>query len=87
MAKVWRLIIAIFFLVVGVAGLVLPIIPGIAFILVGLLALSTVYAPAGKIFEWLEDRHPEVHKHVAHWQNKLFPEVKQKGPLDVPEEP
>jgi uncharacterized membrane protein YbaN (DUF454 family) len=87
MRKIWRLILAFVFLIVGLAGLVLPIIPGLLFILLSFLAFSTVYEPAGRVFDWLEGRHPELHKHVVRWQQKLFPDAPQKGSIDIPKEP
>lgn len=75
MKKAIRLIIGVLFLVVGIAGLVLPVIPGTIFILLGLLAFSTVYEPVGRLFKRLENRYPHLHKHLAHWKDKLFPET------------
>ena len=75
MKKAIRLGIGIFFVVTGVLGLVLPIIPGILFILLGLLAFSTVYEPMGRIFDWLQKKYPKVNEPLQRWRKKLFPDI------------
>ena len=77
MKKAIRLIIGALFLVVGIAGLVLPVIPGTIFILLGLLAFSTVYEPIGRLFKVLESRYPHLHKHLTYWKDKLFPDANE----------
>jgi uncharacterized membrane protein YbaN (DUF454 family) len=74
MHKVWRIAIGVLFLIVGVLGLILPILPGTVFILLGLLAFSTVFEPVGHLFEWLREKHPKLHNILAHWREKLFPD-------------
>ncbi|HUK24302.1 MAG TPA: PGPGW domain-containing protein [Terriglobales bacterium] len=48
------------FLLLGVAGLFLPILQGILFILAGLMILSTQYAWAHRLLEHLRRRFPKI---------------------------
>mgnify|MGYP002623904634 CR=1 FL=1 len=75
MQKAIRLAVGVVFILVGIAGLILPIIPGTIFILLGLLAFSTVYEPVGKLFRVLESRYPHLHKHLERWRKRLFPDA------------
>jgi len=82
MQKVLRLGIAIVFLVLGLLGLVLPVIPGTLFLLLSFLAFSTVYEPAGRVFHWLKNRHPKLHTHAVRWRDRWFPDSASKRPKD-----
>ncbi|HEY5596145.1 MAG TPA: hypothetical protein VIL47_02685 [Candidatus Bipolaricaulota bacterium] len=73
-----RVALSLAFLALGVVGWVLPILPGWLFVLVGLLGLSTVYPPLRHPFELIKRRYPRLHAHLAHWQEKLFPEKDAK---------
>jgi uncharacterized membrane protein YbaN (DUF454 family) len=48
------------FLVLGIAGLFLPILQGVLFILVGLIILSTEYAWAHRLLTRLKHRFPRL---------------------------
>jgi uncharacterized protein len=48
------------FIVLGIAGLFLPVLQGILFLVVGLLILSREYAWARKLLARLEARFPQV---------------------------
>lgn len=48
------------FLLVGIAGLFLPFLQGILFILVGLAILSPQYLWARRTLEWAKRRFPRV---------------------------
>jgi uncharacterized membrane protein YbaN (DUF454 family) len=48
------------FLVLGVAGLFLPILPGIFFVLIGLMILSSEYRWAGRWIVALRSRFPQA---------------------------
>ena len=52
------------FILLGIAGLVLPILQGVLFIVVGLLFLSKEYVWAGKMLLWLKG-----------WVGKHFPKT------------
>jgi len=44
----------------GVAGLALPIVPGLAFILLGLVILSSRYVWAQRVLAWLRRKFPKA---------------------------
>lgn len=50
------------FILLGIAGLVLPILQGVLFILVGLALLSTQYAWARRLLARLRERYPKLHR-------------------------
>lgn len=50
------------FLLAGIAGLFLPILQGVLFILIGLLILSTEYVWAHHLLEKIKRRFPKVAK-------------------------
>lgn len=59
------------FLILGIAGLFLPFLQGILFILIGLSLLSHEYHWAREILIRLKRRYPKIHK--------KFKEVKEKS--------
>ena len=59
--KRWTLLAAgWFFIVLGIAGLFLPILQGILFLLIGLLILSSEYVWAHRILSRLRERFPRI---------------------------
>ncbi len=48
------------FIVLGIAGLFLPILQGILFLLIGLFILSTQYAWAHRLLHRLRERFPRI---------------------------
>jgi uncharacterized membrane protein YbaN (DUF454 family) len=48
------------FLVLGIAGLFLPVLQGILFILIGLIILSTHYTWARRLLTYLRRRFPRI---------------------------
>ena len=59
--KRWLMIAAgWFFIVLGIAGLFLPVLQGILFLLIGLLILSSEYVWAHRILSRLRQRFPRV---------------------------
>ncbi len=52
------------FILVGIAGLVLPILPGVLFLIVGLVILSTEYLWAHHVLTKLTSRFPSVAAHL-----------------------
>lgn len=62
-ARVKRIAIEVFgwiFIVLGIAGLFLPVLQGILFLLIGLFILSTQYAWAHRLLHRLRERFPTV---------------------------
>jgi uncharacterized membrane protein YbaN (DUF454 family) len=54
----------------GIAGLALPFVPGVVFILLGLVILSSQYVWAQRMLGWLRRKFPKaVHFADLHWEN------------------
>jgi uncharacterized membrane protein YbaN (DUF454 family) len=54
----------------GIAGLALPFVPGVVFILLGLVILSSQYVWAHRMVTWLRRKFPKsVHFADLHWEN------------------
>ena len=67
------------FVLVGIAGLFLPVLQGILFILIGLFILSTEYIWAHHLLEKVGQRFPRVARPLAlareksaHWLRRIF---------------
>ncbi len=65
------------FILLGIAGLFLPVLQGILFIAIGLVLLSTEYAWAHRTLDWLKKRFPRAghhvdraHSHVRRWRGE-----------------
>jgi uncharacterized membrane protein YbaN (DUF454 family) len=69
----------------GVAGLFLPILPGILLILIGLTVLSTEYHWARRLVAKLGQKHPEAHQKLQNLLNrytKATPQTNSSSPGD-----
>jgi len=67
------------FLLLGVAGLFLPVLQGILFILIGLIILSSEYVWAHRLLERLRNRFPAIARkaddaqvRAAGWMRRVF---------------
>jgi uncharacterized membrane protein YbaN (DUF454 family) len=65
------------FILLGIAGLFLPILQGILFLLIGLLILSTEYVWARQLLQRLQSRFPRIaaqmdqaHRRASRWMKK-----------------
>lgn len=56
--------------IIGVAGLFLPIIPGLVFIAFSLFLLSTRFSFVRRWLETLERKYPAVAEKVREWREK-----------------
>ena len=54
------------FILLGVAGLFLPVLQGILFLFIGLIILSTEYVWAHHLLHRLRERFPGLAKHADH---------------------
>ncbi|HWR35519.1 MAG TPA: PGPGW domain-containing protein [Clostridia bacterium] len=54
------------FIILGIAGLVLPVLQGILFLLIGLIILSTECAWAHNLLQGLRNRFPRIAAHINH---------------------
>lgn len=68
------------FVALGVAGLILPILQGVLFLLIGLTLLSTEYAWARKLLQKLRERFPSLAARLdtgkwraRAWLQRIFP--------------
>ena len=62
--RILLLIVGWIFIVLGIAGLFLPILQGILFIVIGLIILSSEYVWAHKLLAQLRQRFPGIAKHA-----------------------
>ena len=60
-----------FFILLGIAGLFLPFLQGILFLIVGLVILSKESKTAHRILEYWKERHPELHSKIEELKKKL----------------
>ena len=67
------------FVLLGIAGLFLPVLQGILFILIGLIILSSEYVWAHKLVQRLRQRFPgvarkadEAQARAAAWMRRIF---------------
>ena len=58
--RILILIIGWFFLLLGIAGLFLPILQGVLFILIGLIILSSEYVWAHHLLQRLKEKFPKL---------------------------
>ncbi len=77
--RILILIVGWIFILVGIAGLFLPVLQGILFIVIGLIILSTEYVWAHKLLQKLKNRFPKI-AHVSEeaaqkaekWFHRMF---------------
>ena len=67
------------FILLGIAGLFLPVLQGILFLLIGLIILSSEYVWAHKLLQRLRQRFPglsrtadEAQARAAGWMRRIF---------------
>ncbi len=66
------------FILLGIAGLFLPILQGILFLLIGLIILSSEYVWAHRLLQKLKNRFPKIahaSEEAAHRADKWFHRV------------
>ncbi len=54
-----RITIGIIMILIGISGLVLPLIPGVIFIFLGILVLSVDLPIIGRMLDKIEQRYPQ----------------------------
>ena len=65
------IIVSLFLFILGVAGLVLPVIPGLVLIALSLFLLSTRVPSVKRYLEKLEKRFPQLKEKIKKWKNTL----------------
>ena len=71
------------FILLGIAGLFLPILQGVLFLLIGLLILSTEYAWAHHLLQKLRARFPKIAVHMDAAKERAERWVRRKKPTTV----
>ncbi len=77
--RVVALVVGWAFILLGIAGLFLPVFQGVLFLIIGLFILSSEYVWAHQLLQKLRDRFPMLHsrweeiREKAHeWRNRVF---------------
>ena len=70
------------FIVLGIAGLFLPILQGILFLLIGLVILSSEYVWAHRLLEKVQKRFPKISAH-AHEASRKARRWVSRTPTDL----
>ena len=60
MRRILRLATGIGLVILGIAGLILPIMPGWVFLIPGLIILSDFFPPVKRVLEWAKRKAIEV---------------------------
>ncbi len=66
MKRMLVLVVGWAFIVLGIAGLFLPVLQGILFLLIGLIVLSSEYVWAHRLLTKLKQRFPKLAEHAHH---------------------
>ena len=70
-SKIWITILGYLFLILGIAGLFLPFLQGILFILIGLALLSRTTPWAEQLSQRLRNRFPRLAKKADQWMRRF----------------
>jgi len=70
-ARALKISVGIVFLLLGVAGLILPILQGILFLLIGLAILSTESRRVRAVIQWLRGKFPRLFHGYDHVREVL----------------
>jgi uncharacterized membrane protein YbaN (DUF454 family) len=68
--KVWNLVLAIFFFILGVIGVLIPVMPQLIFFAMSLLFLSLVSPTVRRAVRRFLHRHPKMAHAYKKWRNK-----------------
>jgi hypothetical protein len=71
--------------ILGLAGLVFPVVPGMLLLLAGALVLSPDLPLLGRIINWIEKRNPEFGAKLK--QARAWLREKREDPPGPPEKP
>lgn len=63
-----RIALGVVFLLLGFAGLVLPVLQGLLFLFVGIMLLAPDIPFFKRILDWLEVRFPKMAAHAKRWR-------------------
>lgn len=68
--KIWNLVLAIFFFILGVVGIFIPVMPQLIFFAMSLFFLSLVFPPVRRWTRRFLRRHPKVARAYDRWRHK-----------------
>lgn len=68
-SKAWNLFWGLFFFVLGVVGLLIPILPQVPFFVMSLLFLSLVFPPIRRAIRRFLHRHPKIAHAYKRWRD------------------
>jgi uncharacterized membrane protein YbaN (DUF454 family) len=74
-----------FCILLGIAGLFLPVLQGVLFLLIGLFILSSEYVWAHRLLHRLKERFPKIAAHFEHAKQRAEKWIGRK-PLVAPVE-
>lgn len=60
-------------LILGIVGLVLPVLQGVLFLIVAAFLLAPYSRTIRRCLEWSKHRFPSLHTRADHVRNKYFP--------------
>jgi uncharacterized protein DUF454 len=69
-SKAWNLALAIFFFILGIIGVLLPIVPQIPFFVMSLLFFSFVFPAVRRALRRFLHRHPKIAHAYKKWRDK-----------------
>lgn len=85
MRRIIRIAIGLVLVVIGLAGLVFPIVPGFLFLLAGALCLAPDLPLLGRIINWIEKRSPKFGAKLK--QARAWLRENNEDPPDPPGKP
>jgi uncharacterized membrane protein YbaN (DUF454 family) len=68
--KVWNLTLAIFFFLLGIVGILIPVMPQVVFFALSLLFLSLVSPPVRRAVRRFLHRHPKLAHAYKRWRDR-----------------
>lgn len=81
MRKVLRIAAGIGLILVGIVGLILPIMPGWVFIIPGLVILGDYFPPAKRLVDWLKARFDQAREAAGMKKARNLEEVFESEPV------
>jgi cytochrome b561 len=69
-SKAWNLALAIFFFILGIIGVLLPIVPQIPFFIMSLLFFSFVFPAVRRALRRFLHQHPKIAHAYKKWRDK-----------------
>ena len=65
LAAILRILLGLFLVLLGVTGLILPIMPGWVFLIPGLVILSNYFPPLKRLLHWAREKVENTRKPAA----------------------